>query len=589
MPTLTEERRSTESKQNEILPFDSYYNEDKHFDARWKEFIKEDDRPRMRVKPRWKWLPSLINPAAVKVDAIYHCRRELARLNRLIEQRQQPKWETHYPKMNSAFIQFNNQAAAHMACQSVAHHTPNFMRPRTVEISPGDVIWGNLSIPGWQRYLRKGVIFLICLGLMIAWTPLITVFGSLAQLDALRKTTSWLHWLRNWPGGLIGVIQGILPPILIGLSVYLLGLILRLLVKHAGAPTRMLVELSVQKYYFVFSFLQYFVIVTVANAISVLIAQLSAVANNKLDPLVIPELLQQNIPKSSNYFLSNIFIQSFAQSAAGLLQIGPLFLFVVMLFGNPIGRKKFNRRTKLEQVNWGTQYAQYTTFACIAMIYSVASPLILPLTFIGFGVWWASTRYQMLFIYQYTVDTGGLLFPTAVKQLFTGVYVLELFLLGFFIVTATVPPKAGATRWGIVYAIIMLVVVLMTMVFQQIIRTSYGELWRYLPITLEDDAVKRDEEFERLLAQRHSTKDEQDMMQGAAEGGPVDHDDHNSVEEEEEAKRQNSENTDVEAQRDLDTPKDINDIKEITPKSRNGGEGLKVAPQPAEKRSSWAG
>ena len=47
-----------------------------------------------------------------KVDTIDYCRREVARLNLEIEDDQ--KHPDRYPIMNSAFVQFNHQVAAHM-------------------------------------------------------------------------------------------------------------------------------------------------------------------------------------------------------------------------------------------------------------------------------------------------------------------------------------------------------------------------------------------------------------------------------------------------------------------------------------------
>jgi calcium permeable stress-gated cation channel len=536
------ERYSQDFKKPQQLPYDSFYNNDEHLEARWQNYIIPKDRPTIRMSIKWKWCPAFLNPFATKVDKIYHCRRELARLNRLIEQMQSPEFENNFPLMNSAFIQFNNQAAAHMACQSIAHHTPTYMTPRIVEISPNDIIWQNLSLPAWQLDVRKGIVFMICVGLMILWSLGVAFFASIAQLDVWRKQVRWLAWMRNWNGNIISVIQGVLPPLLVNLCVFLIGVILRILVKYQGTPTRMLREVTVQKYYFVFSFVQYFLVVTIANVGSVVWKQVQGIIGGDFNFFSIPQLLGQQIPLASNYFLSNIVLQSLSQSASGLLQILPLILFVIQAIGHPVARKQFIRRTKLQTVNWGTQYALYTTLASIAIIYSVISPFILPLTFIGFGIWWVSTRYQMLFIYQYTTDTGGLLFPLAVKQLFTGIYTLEVFLVGFFIIVATAAPP-GHVKWGIGYSIIMLLTLAATVVFQQIVRRSFGSLWQYLPITLEDDAVKRDEEFAQLLATKHTKEDEDDMMKGTAQGGPEDHDDDDEHEHE-----QRPANPDLEAQ-----------------------------------------
>lgn len=136
---------------------DETYSDDQGFEKQpsWQKYLTFKDRDSMRL-PLWgqSWLPFMPSWLGLgkKVDTIYYCRKEVARLNLEIEQDQQEPEK--YPLMNSAFIQFNHQVAAHMACQCVSHHAPHAMAPRVVEISPGDVIWENLSIKWWERYIR---------------------------------------------------------------------------------------------------------------------------------------------------------------------------------------------------------------------------------------------------------------------------------------------------------------------------------------------------------------------------------------------------------------------------------------------------
>ncbi|CRK48790.1 hypothetical protein BN1723_008198 [Verticillium longisporum] len=104
-------------------------------DAAWRKYVKPSKRPRHRL-PRWgfpTWLAWLT--FGKKVDTIYWCRTELARLN--LEIREDQAHPERYPLMNSAFIQFNEQISAHMACQSLIHHLPKQMAPRVNEVSAG--------------------------------------------------------------------------------------------------------------------------------------------------------------------------------------------------------------------------------------------------------------------------------------------------------------------------------------------------------------------------------------------------------------------------------------------------------------------
>lgn len=496
----------------EVAAYDPTYDNDQGVEPLWKKYIKESDRETMRLPIfGWTWMPS-IPLIGKKVDTIYYCRKEVARLNAEIEKDQAEP--DKFPLMNSAFIQFNNQAAAHMACQSVSHHLPKQMQPRLVEISPNDVIWDNMSIPWWQQYVRTAAVITAVAAMIVLWAIPVAFSGSLSQIDTIRDDFPWLaNWLGTAPGWVISIIQGILPVAIIGILVALLPLILRFLVKLQGVPTGMLIELAVQRYYFAFQFVQIFLVVSISSAISTLVTLIEQATQSSFNVSSVPELLAQNIPQSSNYFLSYLLLQALSVSSGALAQIVNIVSLWVFgpLFDNT-ARSKFRRQTQLQQINWGTFFPVYTNLACIGLIYSVISPLILIFNVITFSLFWVVYRYNTLYVNQFKLDTGGLLFPRAVNQLFTGLYVLELVLIGYFIIVETSdlsPSFVGPV-------VIMVITFLATVLFQILINDAFSPLFRYLPITLEDDAVERDKEFAKLLAQRHHVEDEPPMLAGRA-------------------------------------------------------------------------
>ena len=343
-------------KKNEYPPAAIEYdpNEGK---PKWKEHIKEKDRETMRLPIfGWHWMPSL-PLLGKKVDAINYCRREVARLNLEIEQDQgEPE---KYPLMNSAFVQFNHQVAAHMACQAVSHHTPCQMAPRVVEISPDDVIWDNMSIKWWESYLRVGAIITIIIGLIAFWAVPVTFTGLLSNLTYL-STLQGLQWIGKIPAWFRAVLQGILPQVLLAVLLILLPVIMRLLAKLQGDYTGMAVELTVQAYYFAFLFIQVFLVVSISSGITTIVPEIAK------DPGNIPSLLAGNLPKASNYFFSYMLLQALSVSAGALVQIGGLvswFLLAPLL--DSTARQKWSRQITLPKMQWGTFFPVYTNLACI--------------------------------------------------------------------------------------------------------------------------------------------------------------------------------------------------------------------------------
>lgn len=324
----------------------------------WKTYLTEKDRETMRLPIfGWSRMPSL-PLIGQKVDAIDFCRKELARLNVEIEQDQREPEK--FPLMNSAFVQFNHQVAAHMACQAVSHHTPNQMAPRAVEISPDDVIWDNMSIRWWESYVRTGIVIVVIIALIIGWAFPVTFTGLLSQIKYLTATYRWLGWLGDSPTWVLSVIQGILPPLFLTILLAVLPIILRLLAKSQGDHTGMAVELSVQTYFFAFLFVQVFLVVSISSGITTVIHEISSGPQN------VPSILASNLPKASNYFFSYLLLQALSVSAGALVQIMGLFKWFVLapLLDNT-ARQKWARQTSLPDMQWGTFFPVYTNLAAI--------------------------------------------------------------------------------------------------------------------------------------------------------------------------------------------------------------------------------
>ena len=110
-----------------------------------------------------------------------------------------------------------------------------------------------------------------------------------------------------------------------------------------------------------------------------------------------------------------------------------------------------------------------------------------------FSLFWVAYRHNYYFVQRNKIDTHGLLFNNALSQLFAGIYVLEIALIGlFFLVRDTGDHVACSSQ-----AIIMIVVLILTAIFHFVMEQHLRPLYEFLPVTLEDSAV--DAERERFL------------------------------------------------------------------------------------------
>ena len=116
--------------------------------------------------------------------------------------------EKLFKKQNSAFIQFDRQMSAHMACSLVSHNKAGRMSPRFLEVAPHEIIWPNMDVTSFGRFLRTCFALLLFAAMLFLWGIPTTILASVSQLDTLRSTVSWLHWLQPWPSWIVSLISG---------------------------------------------------------------------------------------------------------------------------------------------------------------------------------------------------------------------------------------------------------------------------------------------------------------------------------------------------------------------------------------------
>ncbi|KAF2451926.1 DUF221-domain-containing protein [Karstenula rhodostoma CBS 690.94] len=556
--------------------FDPSYVEDGE-DALWRKYIKPKDRETMRVplfnKSWWPSLPLI----GKKVDTIYYCRKELARLNHEIGLDQSNLEQ--FPLMNSAFIQFNHQVAAHMACQSLSHHIPQQMNPRTVEVNPNDIIWDNLTMPWWSRYVRMTVIVATIVTLIILWSPLVAFTGGLSKISTLTDSVPWLAWIEKLPVWLISFIQGVLPPLILAILFAVLPIILRLMAEVTGTTTMGERELLVQNFYFAFVFVQLFLVVSISSGITGFLDQIRGDPSQAGNTIVsIPQTLAEQLPKAANYFFSYLILQAFSISSGTLLQIGAVALLLFSRFLDTTPRQKVSRVLSRPGITWGNMIPVYTNFGAIGLIYAVIAPLLMVVLLITFSLFWFTYRYQMIYVSYAKAETNGLIFPKAINQLFTGLYFLEITLIGLFILQR----GPGGDLSCFPQAIIIIVTLAFTVLFQFLLNRAFGPLFNYLPITFEDEAVERDQEFQRAQETRWQSK-------GDGEGGNAD--EHTSLNSELSA-REKAEHRESERLQDDDRRRSraMHDggieLKQFEP---NGNNTLRISESPERmRRPNWA-
>ena len=151
------------------------------------------------------------------------------------------------------------------------------------------------------------------------------------------------------------------------------------------------------------------------------------------------------------------------------------------------------------------------------------SPLILVFVSVTFSLFWVAYRHNYYFVQRNKIDTHGLLFNNALSQLFAGIYVMEIALIGLFLLVRDANNNVACKS----QATIMIVVLVLTAAFHFVMEQHLRPLYVFLPVTIEDTAA--DAEQRLLSTIRGTTDDDDGRISKDEESGPeTRYDDNNS-------------------------------------------------------------
>jgi hypothetical protein len=93
---------------------------------------------------------------------------------------------------------------------------------------------------------------------------------------------------------------------------------------------------------------------------------------------------------------------------------------------------------------------------------------------LGIGLFYLAYRYNVLFVTDTAINTNGLIYPRALKQLFAGIYLAEISMVGLFAVSVAIGPL-----------VLMIVFLVFTILFHISLSSALDPLLYTLPRTLQ--------------------------------------------------------------------------------------------------------
>ncbi|CRG92805.1 putative protein RSN1 [Talaromyces islandicus] len=410
---------------------------------------------------RWRWR-SDIPGAGRRFDIAEDARKIKALTHEIEEALEEP---SRLPLLPCAVLQFSNPVTAHIVCQVVhTDHPFHLAVHRLDSIEDDQTLWSHADDP-WRERLFNRIVTTVCIVILsVFWILPISLTGFLSQLAALSRGVPWARGTTSLPPSLLVTLQGILPQLALTALMNLFPSILTVLVERQAYVTRAEVERSLQSHYFLFLYLQVFLVVSIASAITVVLPAL-------LDsPRSTPLVLAENLPKASNYFLSYLLLSAFTQCAALLLRPWDWLSRWSWPWSNRSPRARWKRETTPAEARLGLIVPVITNLICLAIIFSVIAPLILACAAIAFGLLWVTYRYLVLYVLVIPVNSSGLLHWRALHQLFVGLYTFELCQVGLFALASADGPLLG-----------MILAVGGTAIFHYLVLSRIRPTIEYLP------------------------------------------------------------------------------------------------------------
>ncbi|KAH7122152.1 hypothetical protein B0J13DRAFT_156933 [Dactylonectria estremocensis] len=432
-----------------------------------------------------------------RVDTIRWCRTRLKDLNVEIAKLRRQLRRGDGRTLPAAFVEFDTQESAQAAHQVVTHHRPMQMAPRILGIRPDEVVWSALRMRWWERVIRRFLIMGLITVAIIFWSIPSALIGIVSNVSFLATNVFFLKWLLMLPKPILGFLQGFVPAMALSFWMSLVPAMLRACAEVAGVPSFVLIELFVQNAYFVFQVVQVFLITTLTSAAS---AAFMKILEN---PVSAKDLLAENLPKASNFYLSYILVQCLVVGSTNMLHLFELVRQFIFSKIAQVPRSRFNVWYKLRPPRWGGIFPVFSNMAVIALSYTCIAPLVLAFACMGMTFVGLIYRYNILYVFDSELDTKGLFYPRALLHIITGLYMAEICLIGLFALNSGFGP---------------MVMMLMFFVFTGLVHITLMDamtpLLQNLPQTLTlEEQIQEEEE---LAAERRKQAEAEAGTGGAA-------------------------------------------------------------------------
>lgn len=417
------------------------------------------------------------NRSAQEVDSVEHWSGQQSHYFEKVNSYQTSKFEKQTPATRSAIVVFaTRRAAADAAQTNYARFQTSWKTSRAAE--PNAINWPSLAIKGPTVDMRKLVSFILLMLLTFFWIVPVTFLQGIANLEALIKLDafSWLDFIEDLPGPVLGLISGYLPPLILVIFLALIPIFIRLLVGIQRQHSLGTVDALQRNYYFNFLVFSNLIFVALSGSVIAYAKQLID------DPASVVNLLASSIPVQATFMINFILILALSQVPLSLLQLGRWIVRWVF-------RKFLSKTTRqLRKADDGGCIYQYFRFyawgmivSTMGLVYSSIAPVIAYTALLYFFTSYWANKYTLLYTMRNPYETGGKMMQGAFTGIMIGLLLKQVVMAGVLGLKKSPVPAALEG-----------ILILLTLSFMYFVYTNYVRVAKHGSVLQVEESVERE-------------------------------------------------------------------------------------------------
>eukprot|EP00927_Polykrikos_kofoidii_P041940 TRINITY_DN3581_c0_g1_i4.p1 TRINITY_DN3581_c0_g1~~TRINITY_DN3581_c0_g1_i4.p1 ORF type:complete len:902 (-),score=125.90 TRINITY_DN3581_c0_g1_i4:206-2911(-) len=334
-------------------------------------------------------------------------------------------WWTRDSHSTSGFVTFRSRKDSEMAlCSRITSNDDELVV--SIPPDPSDVLYSDLVKDPHIQSMRESVGHMLVGSLFIIFMPFISSIAIYSNTQSMsrRGYTFAIYAVKNYPS-ICAIWDAMVPSVALDLFMGLFPTLVGIISGNFFALKAVAwLQVFIQIWYYWFLVIYVLLITAVGN--SILETSLSIAE----DPLTFTQLLAQNMPDATHFYLVWVPLQWF-QHAKNLLRIPNLAKFQAWkaIYEEDTAREMSEPEDQ-DYYGIGSRSARFTLVLVVCLVFSTLSPLITLLGFVNFFICRLVYGYLTVYAEMKKVDLGGVFFVQQLVHLQKSMYLYGFLMIG---------------------------------------------------------------------------------------------------------------------------------------------------------------